>query len=214
MKINKETALKYFNHLKDCNSHGTKEIEMINALQDDESFKQIEVEFKEAIEEIKKQLPEKRLSNLACKIKESFQGDSDEEEGFEDDDENISYDSIVEKLINNREYDGYDDLIFQQRLSFDDMNDEILGRSGEIELEKVIESLEKIKAKYPGQKIFINTIASGTMSVDRIRVYAVSKKTKPLYKVYSHIYNIVRNELRNHEQEIAAFKRKQKELGL
>lgn len=218
MKIDKETALKYFNHLKDCNGFGTKEFEMKEALEDDENFKQIESEFKEAIEETRKQLPEKRLNSLAQKIKDSFREEryNEDDEDFDGEDTDISYDDIVQKVINDREYDDddYDDLVFEQRVSFDDMNDEFSGNSKEIELDKVIEKLEKIKAKYPGQKIFINSILSGTMAVDRVRIQAISKKIKPLYEVYSYIYQLAKYELQRHEHEVADFKRKQKELGL
>lgn len=217
-KIDKETALRYFNHLKDCNGYSSKEFEMKEALEDDENFKQIESEFKEAIEEAKKQLPEKRLNNLAQKIKDSFSGErfDEDDEDFDDEDENISYDDVVKKIINDREYDDYDynDLVFEQRVSFDEMGDEFVGNSKEIELDKVIEKLEKIKAKYPGQKIFINSRLSGTMAVDRVRIQAISTKVRPLYEVYSSIYGIIKNELAIHEREVAAFKRKQKELGL
>ena len=211
--INKEVALQYFNHLIKCNGYSTKEYEMQEALKIDENFNLIEVEFKEAIEKIKSQLPEKRLKNLSEKIKECFREDRDEE--FEEEDFDGDYEEVVNKLITDREYDDYDyeDIVFEQSLdSYGD--DELTGSPNEIELDKVIETLEKIKSKYPGQKIFLNTVADGTMSVDRVRVHAISKKIKPLYDIYINIYSIIKMELDSHERDIAAFKKKQKELGL
>lgn len=216
--INKEVALQYFNHLIKSRGYSTEEYAMQEALKNDENFKLIEVEFKDAIEEVKKQLPETRLSNLARITFESFRKDMDEyeEEEEEDFDDEISYEEVFNKLITNREYNDYDskDLVLDQRLGYDDGGDVLVGNPNEIELDKVIEKLEKIKSRYPGQKIFLNTVASGTMSVDRIRIHAISKKIKPLYEVYLHLYNIVKRELEAHERDIAEFKRKQKELGL
>jgi hypothetical protein len=213
--ITKEVALKYFNHLINCKWYNTEEYAMQEALKKDENFKLIEVEFKDAIEEVKKQLPETRLSNLARIISESFRDDMDEDEE-EDFDDEISYEEVFNKLITNREYNDYDskDLVLDQRLGYDDGGDVLVGNPNEIELDKVIEKLEKIKSRYPGQKIFLNTVASGTMSVDRIRIHAISKKIKPLYDVYLHLYHIVKRELDAHERDIKDFKRKQKELGL
>lgn len=212
-KIRKETAMQYFEHLRDCRGFGTKEYEMKEAMQNDENFKLIEVEFKENIETLKSQLPEKRLKNLPEKIKECFREDRDEE--FEEEDFDGDYEEVVNKLITDREYDDYDyqDIVFEQRLdSYGD--DELTGDPNEIELDKVIETLEKIKLKYPGQKIFLNTVADGTMAVDRVRIHAISKKIKPLYDIYMTIYSLVKMELDSHERDISEFKKKQKELGL
>ncbi len=215
--ITKEVALQYFNHLINCKWYNTEDSAKQEALKKDENFKLIEVEFKDAIEEIKKQLPETRLNNLARLISESFEDmdeyEYEEEEEFDDE---ISYEEVFNKLITNREYNDYDskDLVLDQRLGYDDGGDVLVGNPNEIELDKVIEKLEKIKSRYPGQKIFLNTVASGTMSVDRIRIHAISKKIKPLYDIYLHVYNIVKRELDAHERDIADFKRKQKELGL
>ena len=212
--LNKETVLEYFNHLKTCKGYGLEEIKMREALENDENFKQIEQEFKEEIEEIKKQLPAKRLKNLESKLKNSFDEDYDDDE--EEKEEISGYDNIVNKLINEREYDDcdYENLIFEQRMSFDDRGDEFVGNPKQVELDSVIKRLNEIKAKYPNQQIYINTIGRGTMALDRINVYAIIKKLRPLYEVYSHILNVVKSELQQHQYDVAAFKRKQQELGL
>jgi hypothetical protein len=217
-KLNKETVLNYFHHLKNCIGYGAEECKMKETLDNDDNFRLIESEFKEAIEEIKKQLPDKRLKNLESKLKNSFDedNDDDDDEDERNEEEVLGYDNYVNKLINEREYDDcdYDNMIFEQRMSFDDRADEFVGNPKKVTLDSVLEKMQEIKTKYPGQKIYINTFGDGTMALDRIRVYAITKKLRPLYEVYSRIYNVVKYDLQQHEYEVAAFKRQQKELGL
>lgn len=216
-KINKETALQYFNELINCGGWGLEEFEKKAALENDENFQQIEFEVWQKIQQEKANLPEKRLESLAGKIKrdleEECEFNEDEDEKL---DESLSFDDIAKKLITEREYDYYDhdNVVFSQRVSFNDMNDEYCGNPKEITIDSVIKKLEKIKSKYPNQEIFLNSFADGTMAVDRISIHVVTKKRKPLYEVYSRIYNFIKYEQQQHEYDITAFERKKKELGL
>ena len=218
-KIDKETALKYLDHLRDCNGYSTKEYEMKDALEDDENFKQIESEFRESIDEIKNKLPVKYAKILEDKLNNLFKEDDYDDDDYDDDEDdeesnNLGYNGIVNKLISEREYSECDDTLFEQRLSFSDSDDAFAGNPKEIELDKLIDKLAQAKEKYAGQKIYVNSVADGTMAVDRISLYAVVTKMRPLYEIYSAIYHCAKYELEAFNREIVDFKRKQKELGL
>lgn len=217
-KIDKETALKYYNTLKNAYGYGTKEYEMKETLENDENFILIEEDVKTSIEEMRIQLTPTRLQKLEESLKESFY-ERDEDDDDEEEDEIIDvvgYENIVSKLLADREYDDYDhdNLLFEQRVSFDDSEDAYSGNPKQIDLDSLSKKIEKIKTKHPGKKIYVNSVASGTMSVDRIRVYAVIKKLKPLYEIYNYIFHQVQRQLEDHKREVEAFKKKQKELGL
>lgn len=217
-KIDKETALKYFNHLKNCKGYSSKEVAMKEALEDDDNFSLIESEFLKEIEETRAKLPAARLKNVDTRLAHGFedQYEYDDEDETEEVDESIGFHELFKKLLNNREFNDYDydNIVLEQRVSFDDVADEYVGDPKGVELDVVLRRLEKIKAKFPGQKIHLNTIASGTMSVDRIRVHAVIKKLRPLFTVYYEVLNIIKGELQQHQYDIENFNRKKKELGL
>lgn len=216
----KKTALKYFNHLNEARGWGLEEFEMKKMLEDDNVFSLIETEARERIEEIIKKFPEKRMQEFLVKINESFEENRNEDDEDWDEEEEetgeLNFDSVFAKLISEREFDDYDNEneVFMQRLSYDDDSDTISGNPKQIKLDKVIKKLQDIKSKYPDQEIYINTVADGTMAVDRVRVYAVVKKLMPLYEVYNTTYAIANQILQRHEYEVKEFKRKQKELGL
>lgn len=219
--IDKEVALKTFKHIIDAKGYGHKEYEMIQSLQDDNNFILIESEVKCIIEELKSKLPtnrmgklEERMQRLLTQNEEDFDDDEYEEEEKEHATVTGFY-NILSKLIENREYEecDYSNHVLEQRVGFDDREDVYVCKSN-LTVDALIKRLEKIKSKFPGEDIKLSIIISGTMAVDRIRIYPVVKKRKPLYDIYLSVYNQVKYEIERYNDEVEEFRRKQKELGL